>query len=212
MKKVFFIGTVLLCGMLIFSNNVEAQSRKDRKKIKKEAWELEQKRLELERQRMLDSLRGATTGTNTLPCGDAAKSDDDYFRLRYCVEDVDMSLVQQRVFWKAESDVIYQLGDIYKALVKKYSMRVSYDSNMEIILGETILNGMSLSLSDFDKVCEMYTQTLNGYCYHMAIEIPKKKIVDAMVNSISGNERVSSKVDIENFRNYAEEYLKNNVR
>ena len=42
MKKVFLIGSMLLCGIMMIATPAEAQTRKDKKKAKQEAWEFEQ--------------------------------------------------------------------------------------------------------------------------------------------------------------------------
>ena len=57
MKKVMFIGATLLLGMMMIAAPADAQSRKDKKAAKKAEWQFEQQRKEMERQRVLDSIK-----------------------------------------------------------------------------------------------------------------------------------------------------------
>ena len=64
MKKAFFIGTMLLCGIMMIATPADAQTRKEKKAAKKADWEFEQQVKQMERQRKLDSIANLANPAN----------------------------------------------------------------------------------------------------------------------------------------------------
>ena len=220
MKKLMFIGSMLFLSMMMIANPVGAQTRKDKKAEKKADWEFEQKKKQMERQRVLDSIQNANkrpaaspAGTTfDLPCSGVATSDKEYYRQLGIGKDMDLSIAQRKAIQSAKSIMRDRLGEQVKGLVSDYSKTYSKSgkgSDLEGILEREFTSVVDKALDDADNPCEKPTQLNTGeYQYYYVIEIRKSELVDKMVNAISGNDKLKAEFDREQFRKYAEEYLK----
>ena len=65
-------------------------------------------------------------------------------------------------------------------------------------------------MNDVEQTCEKMYQTQNGtYQSHIAIRISKKELVQQTATALSENEKLETLFNREQFRKWAEEYLKN---
>lgn len=220
MKKVIFIGTMLLCGIMMIATPVDAQSRKDKKKAKQEAWEFEQQKIKMERQRQLDSIQNANARSKTspagttfeLPCSGVGTSDKEYYRQLGIGKDMDLSIAQRKAIQSAKSILRDRLGEQVKGLVTDYSKTYSKSnkgSEMEGILEREFFGVVDKALDDADNPCEKPAQLNTGeYQYYYVIEIRKAELADKMANAISNNDKLRTEFDRDQFRKYAEEYMK----
>lgn len=214
MKKVFFIGTVLLCGMLILSNSAEAQSRKEKKaakEAKKAEWEkkraeLMELRLQLEAEMNLLMEQSVQT-----PCADQSKSDDEYFRMLGTGDGIDLSRARRSALEDAQIKLREQIGQIILNLTAEYSeIDSKIQDNVKGKLEQRLLDRTIRTLSYSDKICEKNYMNDKEvmHCFY-AVEISKKKILEAMLDAINGDENLKTICDTEKFRQFAEDYLKN---
>lgn len=220
MKKAMLIGSLLLAGMMMFSVPADAQSRKEKKAAKKAEWQFEQQKKELERQRVLDSIKNANVrpaaspaGTTfDLPCSGVGTSDKEYYRQLGIGKDMDLSLAQRKAIQSAKSILRDRLGEQVKGLVTDYSKTYSKSgkgSDMEGILEREFTSVVDKALDDADNPCEKPAQLNTGeFQYYYVIEIKKAELVNKMASAISNNDKLRAEFDRDQFRKYAEEYMK----
>ena len=220
MKKVMFFATMLLCGMMMFTTTVNAQSRKDKKAAAKEEWEFQQKKKAMERQRVLDSIQNANkrpaaspAGTTfDLPCSGVGTSDKEYYRQLGIGKDVDLSLAQRKAIQAAKSILRDRLGEQVKGLATDYSKTYSKSgkgSDMEGLLEREFTSVVDKALDDADNPCEKPAQLNTGeYQYYYVIEVRKSELAGKMADAIGNNDKLRADFDRDQFRKYAEEYMK----
>ena len=125
---------------------------------------------------------------------------------------MDLALAQRKAIQSAKSIMRDRLGEQVKGLVSDYSKTYSKSgkgSDMEGILEREFTSVVDKALDDADNPCEKPAQLNTGeYQYYYVIEIRKSELVDKMANAISGNDKLKAEFDREQFRKYAEEYLK----
>lgn len=210
----------MLCGMMIFSNNAAAQSRKDKKEAKKAEWEFEKKKKEMERQRVLDSIQNANKRPAAspagvvfdVPCLGVSKSDNEYYRQLGVGEDMDISVAMSNSIQNAQSLMLDRLGGEVKGLAtdysKKFSKSGSGDSKRGLIERE-FTKAVNEVLQTADQECEQPAQMPSGaYRYYYVIKIRKGKLVDAMTKAIDQNDELRTEFDRDQFRKYAEDYMR----
>lgn len=220
MKKVMYFGSMLFLSMMMIANPAEAQTRKDKKAEKKADWEFEKTKKEMERQRVLDSIRNANARPATspagvtfdLPCSGMSTSDKEYYRQLGIGKDMDLSIAQRKAIQAAKSILRDRLGEQVKGLVSDYSKTYSKSgkgTDLEGILEREFTSVVDKALDDADNPCEKPAQLNTGeYQYYYVIEIRKNELADKMANAISKNEKLQAEFDRDQFRKYAEEYLK----
>ena len=212
------MGAILLCGMLIFSNSVEAQSRREKKAAKNAELEkmIKERRAELDR--LKEQHEAAVNSslvaekTNAIPCFYESKSDDEYFRMFGTGEHFEQTIVQSLAQQDCQNRMIKQIGEIVNGLVVWYcrsDSKIGDNADLKGRFEQVLLDEAYSSISNFDQVCEEISLTdMGSYRCYYAVEIPKKRIIDNLINAISGDTNLKSALDIENFRQFAEEYLK----
>lgn len=216
MKKVMFIGTMLLCGMMMLSVSANAQSRKDKKAAKKAEWEFEQKMKEMERQRKLDSIANLAQPANEvfqtdIPCYAESRSDKEYYRELGEGEDTKRNVARLAAVKMAQSMMRERLAHSVKGLSTDYSKMVNKsgkDSDMEQIIEGEMMNVVDATLNDADNPCERWSQDRSGrYHVYYVIEIKKNDLVDKFADAISNNDKLRAEYDREKFRQFAKEYM-----
>lgn len=221
MKKVMFIGATMFLGMMMIAMPADAQTRKEKKAAKRAEWEHQQKMKELQRQRELDSMQNAMArpavspaGTTfELPCSDMGISDKEHFRQIGIGKDMDLSLAQRKAAQSAKSIIRDRLGEHVKGLVSDYTKTYSKSgkgSDMEGILEREFTSVVDEVLNNADNPCEKPAQLNTGeFQYYYVIEIRKNDLVDKMAEAIGNNDKLRTEFDRDQFRKYAEQYMKN---
>ena len=219
MKKTLLIASLFFCGMMLVPVPTDAQTRKEKKAAKKAEWQFEQQKKELERQRVLDSIKNANArpasnpagATFELPCSGVGTSDKEYFRQLGIGKDIDLSLAQRMAIQSAKSIMRDRLGEQVKGLVTDYSKtysKSSKGSDLEGILEREFTSVVDKALDDADNPCEKAAQLNTGeFQYYYVIEIRKNELADKLADAISGNDKLRTEYDRDQFRKYAEEYL-----
>lgn len=217
MKKVMFIGAMLLCGMMMVSTPVDAQTRKQKKEAKQKEWEHQQKLKEIEREQELRNAQSKSQvspagATFELPCSGVGTSDKEYYRQLGIGRDVDLSLAQRKAVQNAKSIIRDRLGEQVKGLVTDYSKTFSKSgkgSDLEGILEREFTSVVDKALDDADNPCEKAAQLNTGeFQYYYAVEIRKSDLVNKMADAIGDNDKLRAEFDRDQFRKYAEEYMK----
>lgn len=217
MKKVFFIGAMLLCGMMIFSNNVEAQSRKDKIAAKKAEWEHQQKMKELQRQRELDSIANLSKPADEvfqaeIPCYAESRSDREFFRELGEGQDLQRNVARLAAVKMAQSMMRERLGHSVKGLSTDYSRLMNKSgksSDLEQLMEGEFMNVVDGVLKDADNPCERWSKDRTGaFHVYYVIEIEKGGLVDKFSDAINNNDKLRAEFDRENFRKFADEYMK----
>ena len=220
MKKVMLIGSMMFMAMMVIAVPANAQTRKEKKAAQKEEWEFQQKKKAMERQRVLDSIQNANkrpsaspAGTTfDLPCSGMGTSDKEYYRQLGIGRDMDLSLAQRKAIQSAKSIMRDRLGEQVKGLATDYSKTYSKSgkgSDMEGILEREFTSVIDKALDDADNPCEKPAQLNTGeYQYYYVIEIKKNDLANKMSDAISKNDKLRAEFDRDQFRKYAEEYMK----
>lgn len=220
MKKVMFIGATMLLGLMMIAAPANAQSRKDKKAAKKAEWQFEQQKKEMERQRVLDSIKNANArpsaspaGTTfDLPCSGVGTSDKEYYRQLGIGKDMDLATAQQKAIQHAKSIIRDRLGEHVHGLVTDYTKTYSKSGkgkDLEGILEREFTSVVNTAINDADNPCEKAAQLNTGeFQYYYAVEISKKELSEKMAEKISNNEKLKAEFDRDQFRKYAEEYMK----
>lgn len=219
MKKTLLIASLFFCGMMLVSVPTDAQTRKEKKAAKKAEWQFEQQKKELERQRVLDSIKNANSrpannpagATFDLPCSGVGTSDKEYFRQLGIGKDLDLSIAQRKAIQSAKSIMRDRLGETVKGLVTDYSKTFSKSgkgSEYSGLLEREFTGVVDKVLDDADNPCEKAAQLNSGEIqYYYVIEIRKGEFADKLADAISGNDKLQTEFDREKFRKYAKEKL-----
>ena len=219
-KKLMLIGSMIFMAMMMIAVPATAQTRKEKKAAQKEEWEFQQKKKAMERQHVLDSIQNANkrptaspAGTTfDLPCSGVGTSDKEYYRQLGIGRDMDLSLAQRKAIQSAKSIMRDRLGEQVKGLATDYSKTYSKSgkgSDMEGILEREFTSVIDKALDDADNPCEKPAQLNTGeYQYYYVIEIKKNDLANKMSDAISKNDKLRAEFDRDQFRKYAEEYMK----
>lgn len=207
------ISFLMMALAMMVCNPMMAQTRKEKKEAKKADWEFQQKVKEMQRQRTLDSLANLQNETFVeIPCYEASRSDADYYRELGTGSDLMKENARKMAVQNAQSMLKERLARTVKGLATDYSKMVSKSGKNADISG--IIEGECTSvidaqLKDADNICEKWSQDRNGRwnCYYV-IQIDRRKLTDEISKAISENDELKIEFDREQFRKYAEEYLK----
>ena len=216
MKKAFFIGTMLLCGIMMIAIPADAQTRKEKKAAKKADWEFEQQVKQMERQRKLDSIANLANPANEvfqkdIPCYAESRSDKDYYRELGEGEDTQRNIARLNAVKMAQSMMRERLAHQVKGLSTDYSKLMNKSgkgSDMEQIMEGEMMSIVDAALNDADNPCERWSQDRSGrYHVYYVIEIPKNDLADKFADAISSNDKLAAEYDRERFRQFAKEYM-----
>ena len=148
-----------------------------------------------------------------MPCADAGFDTKDYYAGMGIGENVNMQNARTAAFDAAKQMLMKKIGGMVKGLSSSYSRSVSggapQDAVERIVEGEfnTIVEKM---LNDADQTCEKMYQTATGtYQSYIAIRVSKSEIAKEVATALGENEQLKAQYDREQFRKYAEEYMKN---
>ena len=216
MKKAFFIGTMLLCGIMMIATPADAQTRKEKKAAKKADWEFEQQVKQMERQRKLDSIANLANPANEvfqkdIPCYAESRSDKEFYRELGEGEDTQRNIARLNAVKMAQSMMRERLAHQVKGLTTDYTKLMNKSgkgSDMEQIMEGEMMSIVDAALKDADNPCERWSQDRSGrYHVYYVIEIPKNDLADKFADAISSNDKLAAEYDRERFRQFAKEYM-----
>lgn len=219
MKKAMFIGAMALLGMMMVAAPADAQSRKDKKAAKKAEWEHQQKLKEMQRQREIDSVANLSKPKfeefYDIPCYDVSLSqgeEDPYFRELGIGEDVSRPKARLMAIANANSMIKQRIGGVVKGLATDYSKTVSTKSSparMEQIIEQEFTTVIDKVLRDAAKPCEKMSQLRTGAwaCYYV-VWVGRDEVASQLADALAEKEEIKAEFDREQFRKYAEEYMR----
>lgn len=144
-----------------------------------------------------------------LPCVYESQDDDDYFRDMGTATSINMQSARTAALQAAQSMIWQKLGGYVEGLVEDYSRTVAGQAPQEKVqrLMESDLNKVvQEKVNHAQKTCEkMYNKGADGYTSFIAIQIPIKKLIEDMSNTLSQDEELEIEFNREQFRKYAEE-------
>lgn len=221
MKKIHFALSVMVIAMSVMvCNPAMAQTRKQKKAAQQAEWEFQQKKREMERQRVLDSIENANKRPAEsalgsfvdVPCYDQSRSDKEYYRELGTGKAIDLASARRMALQSAQALMRDRLAHQVKGLATDYSKTMSNSkkgAEMEQIIEGEFTNIVDGFLNDADNPCEKWSQDRTGnFNAFYTIEIRKGDLVDKLAEGLSKNEKLQAEFDRDQFRKYAEEYMK----
>ncbi len=146
----------------------------------------------------------------TMPCKDKSYDDSEFFRELGMGTNMNPQNARTAAFQSAKSLINARLGGFVQGLTTDYSRTMAGQSgeNTQRAMEGELSTLVERMLNDAGKICEEMTQDQNG-AYHsfIVLEIPKKELVDNMINTLSNNEELEIEFNREQFRNYAQEKM-----
>ena len=148
-----------------------------------------------------------------LPCANAAPDNENYFGGMGVAENVNMQNARLAAINAAKSMINAKLGGLAKGLSTDY-LRTQAGSaqqdDVQRIAEREITSVIERMLNDAEQVCEKMYQTPSGtYQSHIAIRISKKELANKMSTALSDNQKLEGMFHRDQFRKWAEEYMKN---
>ena len=146
-----------------------------------------------------------------LPCVDASFDNDDYFKGLGVGTHVNLQSARTAAMDAAQSMLQKRLGGFVQGVATDYSRTVAgqapADKVQRMMEGEMdkIVEKM---VNDAQKTCEKFSQLKTGeYQSYIAIQIPKKEMMNQMLNTLSENEELEIEFNRDQFRKFAEKRM-----
>lgn len=148
-----------------------------------------------------------------LPCAGYDHDSDEYFTGMGIGENVNMQNARLAALNAAKQMVNAKIGGVAKGLATDYSRTMSGNvaqQDVQGIVEREVTQVIDRMMNDVEQTCEKMYQTQNGtYQSHIAIRISKKELVKQTATALSENDKLETLFNREQFRKWAEEYLKN---
>lgn len=148
-----------------------------------------------------------------LPCAGYDQDTEDYFTGMGIGENVNMQNARMAALNGAKQMINAKIGGLAKGLSTDYSRTMSGSAAQQDVQGvveREITQVIERMLNDAEQTCEKMYQTQAGtYQSHIAIRISKKEIVKKVATELSEDQKLETLFDREQFRKWAEEYMKN---
>lgn len=148
-----------------------------------------------------------------LPCAKYDNDSEGYFTGMGLGENVNAQNARLAALNAAKSMINAKLGGLAKGLATDYVRTQAggavQDDVQRIAEGE-VTKVIEKMLNDAEQTCEKLYQTPSGtYQSHIAIRISKKEMADQMATALSGDQKLEGMFHRDQFRKWAEEYMKN---
>lgn len=148
-----------------------------------------------------------------LPCAKYDHDSDDYFTGMGVAENVNMQNARLAAINAAKSMVNAKLGGLAKGLATDYvrtQAGAAQQDDVQRIAEREITAVIERMLDDAEQTCEKMYQTPAGtYQSHIAIRISKKEMANKMSTALSDDQKLEGMFHRDQFRKWAEEYMKN---
>lgn len=190
MKKFYLIGFISIATLAMMSCGGSKQIQNDKPSLS-------------------ETYAGKTI---ELPCSDVNRSDKDYFRQLGVGKDTELSIAQKNALKNAKDLLLNRLGGMVVGLATNYSktyQKSGKGDDLEGIVESELTTAVKKALDDADNACEQAAVLPTGEIqYYYVIEVRKNELAEKMAKSISDNDKLRAEFDCEQFRKYAEEYMK----
>ena len=147
-----------------------------------------------------------------LPCVDAAQDNAEYFAGMGVGENVNMQNARLAAINAAKSMINAKLGGLARGLATDYVRTQAggaQQDDVQRLAEREVVSVIERMLNDAEQVCEKLYQTPSGTSQsHIAIRISKKELAQNMATALSDNQKLEGMFHRDQFRKWAEEYLK----
>ena len=146
-----------------------------------------------------------------LPCVDASFDNDDYFKGLGVGTHVNLQSARTAAMDAAQSMLQKRLGGFVQGLATDYSRTVAGQAPADKV--QRLMEGemdkvVEKMVNDAQKTCEKFSQLKTGeYQSYIAIQIPKKKMMEDMLNTLTENEELEIEFNRDQFRKFAKERM-----
>ncbi len=148
-----------------------------------------------------------------LPCAGFDRDTEEYFAGMGIGENVNMQNARLAALNGAKQMINAKIGGLAKGISTDYSRTMSGNAVQQDVQGvveREITQVIERMLNDAEQTCEKMYQTQNGtYQSFIAIRISKKELAQKTASALGENEKLETLFSREQFRKWAEEYLKN---
>ena len=148
-----------------------------------------------------------------LPCSGYDRDTEDYFGGSGVGENVNMQNARLAALNAAKSMINAKIGGLAKGLATDYVRTQSgaaQQDDVQRIAEREVTAVIERMLNDAEQVCEKMYQTPSGtYQSHIAIRISKKELANKMAAALSDDQKLEGMFHRDQFRKWAEEYMKN---
>ncbi len=148
-----------------------------------------------------------------LPCAKFDHDTEEYFTGMGVGENVNMQNARLAALNAAKSMVNAKLGGLAKGLATDYVRTQAGGAQMDDvqrIAEREVTAVIERVLNDAEQTCEKLYQTTSGtYQSHIAIRISKKEMANKMATALSDDQKLEGMFHRDQFRKWAEEYMKN---
>jgi hypothetical protein len=147
-----------------------------------------------------------------LPCSGYDRDTEDYFGGSGVGENVNMQNARLAALNAAKSMINAKIGGLAKGLATDYVRTQSgaaQQDDVQRIAEREVTAVIERMLNDAEQVCEKMYQTPSGtYQSHIAIRISKKEMASKMATALSDDQKLEGMFHRDQFRKWAEEYMK----
>ena len=144
------------------------------------------------------------------PCSNESMDNKEYFKGLGIGTDLDRQLARTASLGFAQQEINMKLGGFIQGLATDYSRTVSGQGGQKTqsILERETPKIVEKMLNDAEKICEKTTIDNKGaYHSYIVLQIPKKELLDNLINSISQEEELNIEFNRSEFREFAEEKM-----
>lgn len=208
MKKVFFIGAMLLCGMMMVTTTVDAQSTRSlKKKAKKEAIRQQYIIDSIKRAKEIEALQAQTVAVE-IPC--QMYDDDEWFyataerRFNYksSVNTAATALLRSTQFQMRQ-----KLQSVYRAVLRDYFDQMNTDNGSYAnehleSAGDLVIQA---TINETYEICRNQGAVGDDglVSLYMAVKVNKKKFINDLVQQISKDKELEVRFNEKQFRDSA---------
>lgn len=150
-----------------------------------------------------------------MPCKKEARSTPEYYReLGIGTHPNNEQSARDQALKSAKEMLKTRLGGVVKGISTDYSRNISGDApadKVERLMEQEMIQVVDKMLNDADNPCEELLWEEPG-CYksYYVIEVSKKELIQNSIETLSKDQEIAPYFHRDNFRKWAEEYMKNN--
>ena len=146
-----------------------------------------------------------------LPCHESGFDDADYYRGIGTAVNINMQKAHIAALQNAKAIIREKLGGFVSGVSRDYTVNMAGDSkqtDVHTVIESQLTVAVEKVLNDAELICEkVYVQDDGNYEYWVAIQIPKKMLVDNMLMQLDGSESLD--FDADQFLKYTNDKINN---
>ena len=239
MKKMVLIGAAMLLGMMMMvCTNVDAQTRKEKKAAKSEAFRNDQRRQQEEKELIhqvrMDSIANAKKERERaeaearrearakevafeMPCtGDSYASTNEILRASANRQSQSKDVAKRMATTSALNELASKISVTIKSVAKDYlkSVSVDMDESLGQVYESMTKQVVNKNINSYKTICEKYTSSYNANnkkiinCY-ICVEVSKDDVLKPIYEEMQANAKTKLEIDYEKFSaEFEEEFAK----